>query len=556
MTSGSALLSRRPKHHAKLLEADRSPAPEIAIALAGLGSNPGNARWLPLGTCLAHFDCNTWLKVIRQHISFPERNSSNILRANILSETEESIVPLPFTSATSIRRKLLPRRPNLDGHLFQTCSIYRQDLNNALVVYTQQTEKGLPIQLEQIPFYHPKVRSIAFQYRSRNQKVVPSAEKEEEEEDLPEGDVFIYIVPFACNERFNASQNPSHRLSRTILMLLDHQALHSWGSKHNYRKRVIHDTLVPREEYMDLYLILKERYASTIINKWALSTDPLKHVFEDIGIAAFLILLWKETYMATGEKMTSFVDVGCGNGLLVHLLNAEGYQGFGFDLQERKSWQVWKDLPGGADLRTISLDAPAMVENSDSLFPPGSFLIGNHADELTSWIPLLAHSIPEVYGFVNIPCCLYRLNGDHFGDMKHDVSEQDLSHLLGRSKENQTFQFTQEQIERGPPPAQGKSTSTTRNTVYLKYLSHLHLQAGWHLEKEALRIPSTKNWALVGRRRVWQSCLFAIDDQVSIEIAQHLQETTDRKVKSMAAQSGQKWEARLSSGKGIASSGH
>jgi len=47
----------------------------------------------------------------------------------------------------------------------------------------------------------------------------------------------------------------------------------------NYKKRVIHDCLVPREIYQDLYLIMRERHKH-LVDTWKEVTDPLKHVFE------------------------------------------------------------------------------------------------------------------------------------------------------------------------------------------------------------------------------------------------------------------------------------
>ena len=47
----------------------------------------------------------------------------------------------------------------------------------------------------------------------------------------------------------------------------------------NYKKRVIHDCLVPREIYQDLYLIMRERH-KYLVDTWKEVTDPLKHVFE------------------------------------------------------------------------------------------------------------------------------------------------------------------------------------------------------------------------------------------------------------------------------------
>ena len=51
----------------------------------------------------------------------------------------------------------------------------------------------------------------------------------------------------------------------------------------NYKKRVIHDCLVPRDIYQDLYLIMRERHKH-LVDTWKEVTDPLKHVFEVIYI--------------------------------------------------------------------------------------------------------------------------------------------------------------------------------------------------------------------------------------------------------------------------------
>lgn len=42
----------------------------------------------------------------------------------------------------------------------------------------------------------------------------------------------------------------------------------------------------------------------------------------------------------------------------------------------RKSWELY---PSTVDLRVQSLDPPSLLSTSSTSFPPGSFLIGNHA---------------------------------------------------------------------------------------------------------------------------------------------------------------------------------
>ena len=58
---------------------------------------------------------------------------------------------------------------------------------------------------------------------------------------------------------------------------------------------------------------------------WPENTDPLKFVYEDVAIATYLIVLWERERAEKGlDGLQSFVDLGCGNGLLVHILNSEG----------------------------------------------------------------------------------------------------------------------------------------------------------------------------------------------------------------------------------------
>jgi tRNASer (uridine44-2'-O)-methyltransferase len=75
---------------------------------------------------------------------------------------------------------------------------------------------------------------------------------------------------------------------------------------------------------------------------WPENTDPLKHVYEDVAIATYLLLLWEQERLQRGtDAYQTFVDLGCGNGLLVHILNSEGHQGIGLDVRKRKLWDLY-----------------------------------------------------------------------------------------------------------------------------------------------------------------------------------------------------------------------
>lgn len=98
--------------------------------------------------------------------------------------------------------------------------------------------------------------------------------------------------------------------------------------------------VIPKAQFQDTYRELKLKYQRWTL-KWnsavantkdgkrkqhGIGTDPQKHVFEDVAIVTFLSCLWRQS--ATDVK---FVDMGCGNGFLTHLLAQEGWHGYGFD---------------------------------------------------------------------------------------------------------------------------------------------------------------------------------------------------------------------------------
>ena len=55
--------------------------------------------------------------------------------------------------------------------------------------------------------------------------------------------------------------------------------------------RYKHDAVVYKQNTLAL---LKNKYARPLVQSWAEKTDPNKHVFEDLAIAAFLMELLKE----------------------------------------------------------------------------------------------------------------------------------------------------------------------------------------------------------------------------------------------------------------------
>lgn len=199
-------------------------------------------------------------------VHHPEYNSTLILRSETVSESETDIpLAVPklkgFTPVRTIRRKLLPRRPGRDGGLEQYCTLYaaaaRTETEDVAMTLTVLVLTPIVEQGSNLPYYHPAVLHLAFRYIQ-----------------LEEPRLQIEAVPLQ-----DVATDVSSRLYRTALALLDTLHRYGHGAANQYKKRVLHDRIVPRDQYQDLYLVLRERHKH-LVDSWQESTDPLKHVFE------------------------------------------------------------------------------------------------------------------------------------------------------------------------------------------------------------------------------------------------------------------------------------
>ena len=196
-----------------------------------------------------------------QLIHHPEYNSTLILRSETVSD---SVTNFPrdaprmegFRPIRNIHRKLLPRRPGRDSGLEQHCTLYKSSAsdNDMAIVLVLTPIIGAGVSL---PYYHPAVHHLAFRF-------IP------DETPL----LRIEIVPLA-----GIPTDVNSRVYRTCRMLLDTLHRYGWGAVVEYKKRVHHDRVIFREEYQDLYLLMRERHKH-LVNEWQEVTDPLKHVFE------------------------------------------------------------------------------------------------------------------------------------------------------------------------------------------------------------------------------------------------------------------------------------
>ena len=100
-----------------------------------------------------------------QLIHHPELNSKNIRRADILGDSDFTMDPaehIPdLTCTRRILRRLMPRNPNLDAELDQSCRLYAHGREEPPILVTYYSHYNNAVGL---PYYAPDVLAIAFQW--------------------------------------------------------------------------------------------------------------------------------------------------------------------------------------------------------------------------------------------------------------------------------------------------------------------------------------------------------------------------------------------------------
>ena len=325
--------------------------------------------WLPVLQHSCDFPPDVFESLSLNLLKNPNVNSSLLFRADVLydsSNNELTNVPLSEVEETHLQywlreynvqdgqlpgfevkrtiiRRMIPRNPQLDKPIAQTCLLLQsptdatEDPKRSLVTYIPHADT-----IDEIPWYHPRVQSLAYMHCWN-----PNSSSEE-----PQGIISLHYRLYPSD-----SLPLSSRLLRTGQHLLSTIHKHGQGQLTGYTKRVHHDQMFSQQRVQNTYTELKQRHAQRLCDRWVEKTEPSKHVFEDLGIAAFLIELWKDMYNVGIDSVDQdrdghtrnvgafpgFVDIGCGNGLLVDVLLREGYSGWGFDARRRKTWDSFDE---------------------------------------------------------------------------------------------------------------------------------------------------------------------------------------------------------------------
>lgn len=544
---------------------------------------------------LRRLPCETWIPVLQHACDFPPPifesvalnliknpniNSNLLFRADILYDsvndelTNVQLQPLQkkrlqadlreysiregdlagFQIERTLVRLMVPRNPQLDKPIAQTCHVLKlaglQEEEEHLVVYIPHVSR-----VDDLPWYHPRVQSVAYLHTWRPQYSA-TTQTIHERHALPsqvgQGEISLHYLLFPSE-----TLPLSDRLLRTAHHLLSTIHKHGQGSLAGYQKRVHHDQLVSQQRVQDMYTELKRKHAKRLFDNWVERTEPSKHVFEDLGIAAFLIELWKDMYEETDNqvnrehdaqlapqkpKFPGFVDIGCGNGVLVDVLLREGYNGWGFDARRRKTWATFEPATQKYLKQLILIPQPLFQINSsvnyanggilshnstssrtkgsdnmnepiwhNGIFSRGTFIISNHADELTPWTPLLASISSSP--FLAIPCCSHALSGTRFrapsAFNSYSADSQAPSYFAANVSKSKAValqvaypEIEDEQHARGDLndlSAKARSKQPSAYSSLCDWVSHLSGLVGYVVEKEMLRLPSTRNMGIIGR---------------------------------------------------------
>ncbi|KAJ5731566.1 DUF1613-domain-containing protein [Penicillium malachiteum] len=284
---------------------------------------------------------------------------------------------------------------------------------------------------------------------------------------------------------------------------------------------------IPHEVVHNTYLRLKSQYEKGLCDQWLDRTEPVKHIFQDLKIAAFLIELWREIYGARPAsesisdtvsltRFPGFVDIACGNGVVVYVLLMEGYSGWGFDARRRDTWTYFPASVQERLEEKILIPKPFMdvvdsqeigMEISTGDFPPGTFVISNHADELTVWTPLLAAlAYPNSpLPFLAIPCCSHSLSGSAYRyPTPKDANNPDASQDDHQEQNSQPASGDLRAMR-----AAKQREKTVEGKMFSQYgalvakTTYIAEQVGYQVENTILNISTPRNVAIVGGVGNW-----------------------------------------------------
>ncbi|GAA6077941.1 probable tRNA (uracil-O(2)-)-methyltransferase [Tachysurus ichikawai] len=106
----------------------------------------------------------------------------------------------------------------------------------------------------------------------------------------------------------------------------------------------------------------------------------------------------------------------------------------------------------------------AITPSAEFLFPETDWLIGNHSDELTPWIPVIAARSSYHCRYFVLPCCFFDFCGKY----------------------------------------QRRQCKKSQYREYIDFINEVSTSCGFQTDEDCLRIPSTKRVCLIGKSRSYE----------------------------------------------------
>lgn len=111
------------------------------------------------------------------------------------------------------------------------------------------------------------------------------------------------------------------------------------------------------------------------------------------------------------------------------------------------------------------LQIETVIPSNKTIFPNIDWIIGNHSDELSAWIPVIACRNSFETNYFVLPCCPFDFDGTKY---------------------------------------QRKNCQISQYQDFLEYMIEISEVCGFNTKVDRLKIPSTKRCAIIGIDRTWK----------------------------------------------------
>ena len=148
------------------------------------------------------------------------------------------------------------------------------------------------------------------------------------------------------------------------------------------------------------------------------------------------------------------------------------HRGIGYDIRRRKIWDIYEQFSIGTMLKEVTV-APGNLD----LIKDYDWILGNHSDELTPWIPVMAVRLV-------LQCAGRQLDAS--------ISKISILSLNFRCGFNKKFWVLPCCFYDFYGKYERSQSSHGQYDDYLAYIKSIGVECGFQVDTDVMRIPSTK----------------------------------------------------------------